>query len=119
MHFTVSFKFSEFFFLSWDCARLKNDIADKVEGQACQVLVARHVQVGGEALDAGVADVAAVEERQQVQDAHSRQQPPVELAEQGPLVDAVEAKLVWLRRRGRIRVTPMLDIVWRRLGARF
>ena len=44
----------------------ETDIADEEHSETGQVLVAGEVQVGGQAVEFGVGDVGAVEEREQV-----------------------------------------------------
>lgn len=77
------------------------------------------MQVGSEALDAGVADVAPIQEREQVEDANRRQQSPVNLSQQGPFVYAIGSQVLLIGGRDGICVeTGILDIGERRVGAR-
>lgn len=68
---------------------LEEDIADEIQRQPRQVLVARHVQVGGQALDARVADIAPVEEGKEIQKRQGREESEVEFPHQRGLVDSI------------------------------
>jgi len=87
---------------------LKDDISHKVERQAGEILVPRHVQVGRETLDPGVSHVAAVQEGEQVQDANGWEKADIELSKQRLFVDVVELDVV--RVRGS-RLAPLLTVI--------
>ena len=103
--------------LQHDVARdLEQDVADEVQRQARQVLVPRHVQIRGQAVEPRVGDVAAVEEREQVQQRHRRQELQVELPQQGLLFDAGRVVQPILR-EGDVGVGGLLRRRGRRWGS--
>lgn len=75
----------------------KNDIADKVQRQASEVLIPRHAQIVRQTFHSGVADIAAIQEGEQIQDAHGWEETPIELAEQRLLVDVARLDVICVR----------------------
>lgn len=96
---------------------LEQEVAGDLEGgvgeeegrQAPVVLVAAHAEVLLQALDLGVADVAAVEEGEQVQQREHGDQAQVHLAQDRPLVQVPER--VERRALGRGQGVDALDLV--------
>ncbi|KAH0238336.1 hypothetical protein KCV06_g206, partial [Aureobasidium melanogenum] len=77
-------------------------LADEEQGETGKIFIAGHMQIGGQAIQTGVGDVAAIQEGNEVQERDTGEQSPIEFAQQGLFVDMSEVG----RGDGRGRFSP-------------